>query len=105
KASPNRRRDAFASRTDDGKASPQQLHRCPCCHSSLRYEQPTADDPVHVFCDSDQCSIGGAAPLPVWTVDDDVYDVRPTLLIGTVDKFAQIVRNKATSQLFGVRTG
>jgi hypothetical protein len=105
KASPNRRRDAFASRTDEGKASPQQLQRCPCCRGPLVYEQPTADDPVHVFCRNDQCSIGGPTPLPVWTVDDDVYEVRPTLLIGTVDKFAQIVRNKATSQLFGVGTG
>ena len=43
--------------------------------------------------------------LPVFTVDEDVYDNRPTLLIGTVDKFAQIVREKRTNGLFGVSDG
>ncbi len=32
--------------------------------------------------------------LPVFTVDEDVYDNRPTLLIGTADKFAQVIREK-----------
>jgi ATP-dependent helicase YprA (DUF1998 family) len=35
-------------------------------------------------------------------VDDDVYRERPTLVIGTVDKFAQIVRQEQTNDLFGV---
>ena len=39
--------------------------------------------------------------LPVWTVDDDIYRERPSLIIGTVDKFAQIVRKKETVSLFG----
>lgn len=44
------------------------------------------------------------AQLPVWTVDDDVYRAQPTLLIGTVDKFAQIVRKQVSGRLFGIGT-
>jgi hypothetical protein len=43
--------------------------------------------------------------LPVWTVDEGVYTERPTLLIGTVDKFAQLVRRPETNILFGISTG
>ncbi|RMH03810.1 MAG: DNA/RNA helicase, partial [Nitrospirae bacterium] len=42
---------------------------------------------------------------PIFTVDEDVYVHRPTLLIGTADKFAQIVREKRTNRLFGISDG
>src|SRR5262249_53360159 len=41
------------------------------------------------------------AALPVHTIDEVVYEVRPSLLIGTVDKFAQIVRRDETARLLG----
>ncbi|WP_448141858.1 helicase-related protein [Stenotrophomonas bentonitica] len=37
-------------------------------------------------------------------MDEDIYTHRPTMLLGTVDKFAQIVRKAASSALFGVGT-
>jgi ATP-dependent helicase YprA (DUF1998 family) len=37
----------------------------------------------------------------VWTIDEEVYRHTPSLLIGTVDKFAQIVRKPDTAVLFG----
>src|SRR5262249_18574810 len=36
----------------------------------------------------------------LYTVDQDIYRSRPTLLIGTVDKFAQVVRRKEVGPLF-----
>ena len=42
--------------------------------------------------------------LPVWTVDEDVYREQPTLVIATVDKYAQITRNQKTGRLFGIGT-
>ncbi len=104
-ATPNRRQVAFESRTDPTKPSPRQLLGCPCCHQGLDYVQRQPTDAVHVHCGNAACLLSGDQPLPVWTVDEDVYAIRPTLLIGTVDKFAQIVRNPATSALFGVGTG
>ncbi|MEU6724734.1 helicase-related protein [Nonomuraea wenchangensis] len=41
-------------------------------------------------------------PLPVYVVDDDVYNYRPSLVIGTVDKFAQLAWNPNARALFGL---
>lgn len=103
-ATPNNRRDAFAARADPQKPSAGQLVDCPACHRSLDYVQAKTADPVTAFCRSPDCPLHGFI-LPVWAVDEDVYAERPTLLIGTVDKFAQIVRQKKTASLFGVGTG
>ncbi|RYC30290.1 DNA/RNA helicase [Lichenibacterium minor] len=102
-ATPNDRRLAFASKTDPMLSRPDQLTDCPCCHKRLQYAQEAAADPVTVKCSNQSCLLFGAQ-LPVWTVDEDIYIERPTLIIGTVDKFAQIVRSPSTAQLFGVGT-
>lgn len=39
--------------------------------------------------------------LPVLTVDEEVYRLTPSLLIGTVDKFAQLPWRASTATLFG----
>jgi uncharacterized protein YbaR (Trm112 family) len=101
-ATPNKRKDAFAAITDRSKSSARQITACPCCKTKLVYRQQTASDHVTVYCIADGCVLNDSLPLPVWTVDEDIYDARPTLLIGTVDKFAQIVRKQATAALFGV---
>ncbi|WP_455353538.1 helicase-related protein [Streptomyces sp. SYSU K217416] len=41
-------------------------------------------------------------PLPVYVVDDDVYKNRPSLVIGTVDKFALLAWNPDARALFGL---
>jgi len=102
-ATPNKRAQAFASIKDNTLASPEQLLECPHCHSKLRYRQASGNDPVTVWCDTATCLMTGPN-LPVWTVDEDIYDAQPTLVIGTVDKFAQIVRSERTASLFGVGT-
>jgi len=100
-ATPNTRQAAFDSRTDQSKSSPRQLNRCPCCGRDLDYTQRLPTDSVSVTCSNEQCLLSGW-PLPVWAVDEDVYAFRPTLLIGTIDKCAQIVRRPATAALFAV---
>lgn len=100
-ATPNKRQLAFDSLTDRFKPTPRQLVRCPCCGEKLDYSQPAPTDAVSVLCANTSCLLSGA-PLPVWTVDEDVYAFRPTLLIGTIDKFAQIVRQPRTAALFAV---
>jgi hypothetical protein len=103
-ATPNSRQAAFDSRADRTKPSPKQLLACPACHGDLDYIQDKPADTVEVRCANARCLMNGA-PLPVLTVDEDIYEFGPTLLIGTVDKFAQIVRNPKTSALFGVGGG
>lgn len=100
-ATPNNRQAAFDSLSDSTKSTPHQLTKCPCCSERLNYRQSRPTDSVEARCDNSQCVLSGEV-LPVWAVDEDVYAFRPTLLIGTVDKFAQIVRRPETGSLFSV---
>ena len=103
-ASPNRRAEAFASLGGSRElASPKQLANCPCCRTRLAWPKTSISSPVHPVCENKECELTG--PLPVWTVDEDVYDQQPTLLIGTIDKFAQIVRRPEISHLFASSSG
>lgn len=103
-ASPNNRANAHAALQGAKElASPEQLAECPVCHRRLEWTQATVASPVIPKCVNTDCILHG--PLPVWTIDEDVYDERPTLLIGTVDKFAQIVRRTETNELFGISEG
>ena len=86
--------------------TPRQLVSCPACGESLDWSYNGRAHAIYVRCSNQDCLLFDAeAPLPVWTVDEDVYRVRPTLLIGTIDKFAQIVRRKEISNLFGLHDG
>lgn len=86
--------------------TPKQLVRCPACRESLTWEHDDQAVAIHVRCKNDTCLLFDPQdPLPIWTVDEDVYRERPTLLIGTIDKFAQIVRRKEINDLFGLNTG
>lgn len=102
-ATPNNRQAAFDQSTtsDRTKSSARQLLTCRCCKQKLDYVQLQPTDTVTVLCETAACKLAGA-PLPVWAVDEDVYAFRPTLLIGTVDKFAQIVRRPESARLFAV---
>lgn len=105
-ASPNKRREAYAALHGHGGPSPKQLTKCPACASGLRWSQASSDAPVLVHCVKSGCVFGDSeTPLPVWTVDEDVYQMKPTLLIGTIDKFAQIVRKPSVNSLFGLDGG
>ncbi|AOS96528.1 hypothetical protein AUP74_01063 [Microbulbifer aggregans] len=103
-ATPNKRADAFSSlRGSSDVSSPKQLARCPACGEKIKWLMDDAASSVQVLCMNDKCVMCGT--LPVFTIDEDVYENRPTLLIGTADKFAQIVREKRTNSLFGISDG
>lgn len=104
-ATPNTYESAAKALAGDLKeASPEQLTECPCCHRKLHWRADDEQQRVEVRCSNTACELGrgGAEPLPVWTVDSDVYRERPTLLIGTIDKFAQLPRRKEVRGLFGM---
>ena len=92
--------DAVGRSTDDSSRSTvQQLRVCPACRTALHWTWQ--DDSVHVVCPDTECETAPLGSLPVYTVDEDVYRMRPSLIIGTADKFAQIARNPDTASLFG----
>ena len=43
--------------------------------------------------------------LPLYVVDGDIYDKTPTLLLGTVDKFAMLPYRPEAQSIFGIRNG
>ena len=106
-AVPNSVRDAAAALGGaQDQPTPKQLVHCPTCRRRLTWLYDEQVNSIHVRCDNDKCVLfDPVAPLPVWTVDEDVYRMRPTLLIGTIDKYAQIVRRKEINSLFGLDSG
>lgn len=103
-ATPNTRKQAFDALHGNptGGPSPNQLERCPACGNKLKWSMQNAASPVQVECEYGSCDVRG--PLPIFTIDEDVYENPPTLLIATADKFAQVVRRKQANALFGIST-
>ena len=115
--SPNWRKNALKRldelTTTPGAQNPFQLLRCPWCRSSLDkhgklgYQKetlsPNGEDTVIFRCANHGCRWhGNLNRLPVVVIDEDIYDSPPTLLLGTVDKFAQLAWVPKTGRLFGV---
>jgi hypothetical protein len=85
------------------KSTPRQLLTCPVCGNSLSLSSYRASQTLNVIdinCDAPTCPTYGG-PLPVLMVDDCIFDAPTSLLIGTVDKFAQIPRKQGLGVIFG----
>jgi hypothetical protein len=107
-ATPNNFDDAEKSLLQRGNdhSSPIQLTDCPACGSLLKWYADKKARAIHVRCETGDCILHEREkPLPLFTVDDDIYREQPTLLIGTVDKFAQIVRKEEINRLFSISIG
>lgn len=84
-------------------SSPAQVAVCPDCGCDLEWGVSDDGSRVLARCLSSDCPANGSAGhLPFWSVDVDVYRELPSLLIGTADKFVQIVSKKETGRLFGL---
>ncbi|MFV8780912.1 helicase-related protein [Microbulbifer sp. SA54] len=102
---PNKFKDARDAMADaHAHNRPDQLKYCPRHKDTrLSWKIDSTNEQIIANCDHPDC-LWREAPLPVWTVDNSVYRHKPSLVIGTVDKFAQIARKKDTAQLFGLNT-
>lgn len=96
-ATPNTRSDAktalkqLSQQADLQKGNPVQLHSCPWCGAPLdhrNYFLNGSGTRLVVACRQSGCAFSKG--LPVFLVDEDIYDHRPSLLIATVDKFASL---------------
>lgn len=97
------------------------LERCPWCGAQMGkvcyrfgkndpvYLTPgfeMQDDILKVSCPDADCFFHGTEnSLPVHVVDETIYKERPTLVIGTVDKFAMIPWDPRCGTLFGIVEG
>jgi hypothetical protein len=106
-ATPNSVKDAKDAITaidlgqETDKGNPMQLLRCPACGTSLtssEYRFERKPSRMTVRCADAGCEYG--RQLPVHLVDEDVYRERPSLVIGTVDKFAMMAWREEVRSLF-----
>ena len=93
--------------------------KCPWCGSQMGLIKGTNNIRVRGYkkrnvggirtiiyqCDNSACDFSGYNNynLPLLVIDEDIYDNPPTLLIGTVDKFAMLTWKPETRTLFGFR--
>ena len=91
-----------------------QLTKCPWCGTELDGSSSKArtagrlgyipkGSGVEMSCPSLGCDFSKRKfnVLPVQVVDDDIYKNPPTLIIGTVDKFAMLAWNESSGRIFG----
>ncbi|OBF70431.1 helicase [Mycobacterium sp. 852002-51613_SCH5001154] len=88
------------------------LLKCPWCGTRMKpiRRAKGQDTPGYVWtgtkvvlrCVDEICRFGGKETLPVHVVDEDIYDARPAIVIGTVDKFATMAWQPAARKLFGL---
>lgn len=64
------------------------LDTCPWCGSPI--DPVTRNREQHFRCHNINCTFGGRKVYPVRLCDEHLYKTPPTLLFGTVDKFAQL---------------
>ncbi|WP_246124021.1 helicase-related protein [Nocardia bhagyanarayanae] len=57
---------------------------------------------VEFRCIDNACRFGGRRKLPIHVVDQDIYDSKPSIVIGTVDKFAMMAWRPEARALFGL---
>ena len=95
--------------------SPHQLTNCPWCGSEINpgkqhikvesFAKGAARTLIYCGDPLGRCPFtqkqSATEGLPVLVVDEEIYRRLPTLLIATVDKFAQMPWNGATQMLFG----
>ena len=100
-ATPLTLRDAL-DQPPGAPSTPEQLLNCPACGSKLSWKLTPKESVVECTSPASACAFSATgARLPVWTIDEEIYRNSPSLVIGTVDKFAQIVRKLETRSLFG----
>lgn len=83
------------------KGNPVQLRACPWCGTRLDHRAYwiTKNNPrLVISCRDDDCRFRKG--LPVHVVDEDIYRERPSLIIGTADKFATLPWIRQGSELF-----
>lgn len=122
-ATPNRYSDPGGYRSDGAKealqkwrdgerpkgGTPAQILSCPWCGARLgpgEYEADDHQERVKIFCSDDNCAFApanewGIDGIPAHSVDEQIYRHMPSLVIATVDKFAQMAWNGRIQSLFG----
>lgn len=81
------------------EGSPVQVTKCPWCNATIDVSGYTiARNSMNIQCSNPNCTFHSG--LPIYVVDDDIYNKKPTLVLSTIDKFARITWEPMTGNLF-----
>ncbi len=117
---PNSRQEARSvlrslNRGDSYPGNKFVVLRCPWCAAQMGEIKSTGrkqrnpprvagyvlrDNTVALCCPDRSCEFVGG--LPIHVVDEDIYEDPPTLVIGTIDKFAMLAWKPEARSLFGI---
>jgi hypothetical protein len=115
---PNRHEEATRALNEILKGSrenPFVVLACPWCGAQMGavkaggswrvkgYIKKINPSRVDFCCEDPNCEFGFPLGLPLHVVDQAIYDEPPTLVIGTVDKFAMIPWRPEARSLFGLQ--
>jgi len=122
KTTPNKRKtavDALSSTgSKDDEAHPFVLNQCPWCgaqfgvrkiksgfkekHVWVGYQKSTeGPETLKFVCPSKECDFYRESnALPIWITDEDVYAEKPSFVLGTVDKFAELAWQEESRAIF-----
>ena len=121
--SPNKMSDAVAAFNKlykgNSEGNPFGILKCPWCGAQMGlvdknhvpgyYPDKSGNKTVIKFkCDNTEygCAFSkDGFELPMYVVDDDIYQHSPTLVLGTVDKFAMLPFIPDAQILFGIKNG
>jgi hypothetical protein len=118
KTTPNKRAKAIKILEGNGEkedsVEPFVLNKCPWCGAAFAMRQSnkswigykksiSAPQTLKFICGDENCDFSRESKaLPIWITDEDVYDYRPSFILGTVDKFAQIAWEEKSRALFNI---
>lgn len=120
KNTPNKRTQAVSSlnelksnKKNKELSNPFLLDRCPYCATQMGivyapdkskaivgYKHDKATDSVIFSCVDNNCPFH--KQIPVFVIDEDIYEERPSVIIGTVDKFAMLAWQPNIRSIFGI---
>lgn len=75
------------------------LEVCPLCKKGLEVAFDERSWTMQHICRTAGCDVAGV--LPLWGIDDEIYRNAPAVLVGTVDKLAQLGQSRDFQVLLG----
>lgn len=109
-------KEAFDKLYNGGTNNPFVILKCPWCGAQMGPFQKGKVPGYRKFkishnsfdfafrCSNDRCDFS-REDLPLYVVDDSIYEKTPTLLLGTVDKFAMLPFRPEAQRIFGIENG
>lgn len=102
---PNKRSDAQSYMENkyckNSSQNPVVIVSCPWCGDTISASNyQFKDDKMIICCSNPTCEFHRG--LPAFVIDEDIYEHKPTMIISTIDKFAQLTWVENIRNIFGL---